>query len=78
MENKDAKEYQKFIKNIFIFFIIVEVLASIGAFLLAHFLIDSKTISVILAVVVSAWITYILIEVSKALKIYQSHVQSYS
>jgi len=72
MENEDAKEYQKFIKNIFIFFVIVEVLAGIGTFTLAHFLIDSKTISVIMAVSVSAWITYILIKVSKALIIYQS------
>ena len=72
MENEDAKEYQKFIKNIEIFFIIIEVLAGIGAFASVLFLTDSKAMSVIIGVGVSAWITYILIEVSKALKIYQS------
>jgi hypothetical protein len=75
MENKDAKEYQKFIKNISIFFIIIEVLAGIGAFALVLFLTDSKAMSVIIGVGVSAWITYILIEVSKALIIYQSLMQ---
>jgi len=74
MKSDDIKEYKNFIKNISIFFIIIEVLAGIGAFTLTLLLVGSKLVAILVGVVVSAWANYILINVLKILKMHNEEL----
>ena len=62
-------EAKEFIKNIEIFFIIIEVLSGVGVFAMAYFLTGYKLMSILLGVVACVWITYVLIKMLDTIKL---------